>query len=261
MRVIVDRDRCEGTAICVGIDLNCSNSMTRDYVVVTADIPAEAVERAEQAIAECPCAALHRIRCACRGVDRPVRTGCCGDRAAAGLGRAEAIGLARSGATVVVNDMAQAIDASDVLDEIAAAGTNAVAVTGDVSQRATADEIISAAEDLGGLDIVVNNAGIYPRPDVVQHDRRGLGCRHRRSSARVSCRRAMPPLAEQGQGTRGVGLRAHHQHLIGGGLSGPAGQANHGAAKAGYHGADAIGESAGRYEFGRIPIVRVPVPR
>ena len=46
--------------------------------------------------------------------------------AAAGLGRAEAIGLARSGATVVVNDMVAALDASDVLDEITAAGSKAV---------------------------------------------------------------------------------------------------------------------------------------
>ena len=38
--------------------------------------------------------------------------------AAAGLGRAEALGLARLGATVVVNDIAAALDASDVIDEI-----------------------------------------------------------------------------------------------------------------------------------------------
>ena len=80
--------------------------------------------------------------------------------AAAGLGRAEAIGLARSGADVVVNDMAGALDASDVMDEIAAAGTKAVAVAGDVTLRSTADELIQTAEGLGGLDIVVNNAGI-----------------------------------------------------------------------------------------------------
>ena len=80
--------------------------------------------------------------------------------AAAGLGRAEAIGLARAGATVVVNDIAAALDASDVIDEIAAAGSKAVAVTGDISQRATADELISSADALGGLSIVVNNAGI-----------------------------------------------------------------------------------------------------
>jgi NAD(P)-dependent dehydrogenase (short-subunit alcohol dehydrogenase family) len=80
--------------------------------------------------------------------------------AAAGLGRAEALGLARLGATVVVNDIAAALDASDVIDEIGAAGSKAVAVTGDISQRATADELIGCADGLGGLDIVVNNAGI-----------------------------------------------------------------------------------------------------
>jgi NAD(P)-dependent dehydrogenase (short-subunit alcohol dehydrogenase family) len=80
--------------------------------------------------------------------------------AAAGLGRAEALGLARLGATVVVNDIATALDASDVIDEIGAAGSKAVAVTGDISQRATADELVACADGLGGLDIVVNNAGI-----------------------------------------------------------------------------------------------------
>ncbi|WP_343576278.1 3-oxoacyl-ACP reductase [Mycobacterium sp.] len=80
--------------------------------------------------------------------------------AAAGLGRAEAIGLARAGATVVVNDIAAALDASDVIDEIASAGATAVAVPGDISQRHTADELVSTADGLGGLGIVVNNAGI-----------------------------------------------------------------------------------------------------
>jgi NAD(P)-dependent dehydrogenase (short-subunit alcohol dehydrogenase family) len=84
--------------------------------------------------------------------------------AAAGLGRAEALGLARLGATVVVNDIAAALDASDVIDEITAAGavtgSKAVAVPGDISQRATADELVATADGLGGLDIVVNNAGI-----------------------------------------------------------------------------------------------------
>ncbi|WP_264000966.1 SDR family NAD(P)-dependent oxidoreductase, partial [Mycolicibacterium gadium] len=80
--------------------------------------------------------------------------------AASGLGRAEAIGLARSGATVVVNDMAKALDESDVLDEISAAGSKGVAVAGDISQRSTADELVSCADSLGGLSIVVNNAGI-----------------------------------------------------------------------------------------------------
>ncbi|SPM30307.1 NAD(P)-dependent dehydrogenase, short-chain alcohol dehydrogenase family, partial [Mycobacterium terramassiliense] len=80
--------------------------------------------------------------------------------AAAGLGRAEALGLAGLGATVVVNDIAGALDASDVIDEISATGVKAVAVAGDISERATADELVATADGLGGLDIVVNNAGI-----------------------------------------------------------------------------------------------------
>jgi NAD(P)-dependent dehydrogenase (short-subunit alcohol dehydrogenase family) len=80
--------------------------------------------------------------------------------AAAGLGRAEAIGLARAGATVVVNDIAGALDKSDVVDEITTAGSKAVAVAGDISERWTADELVETADGLGGLSIVVNNAGI-----------------------------------------------------------------------------------------------------
>lgn len=81
--------------------------------------------------------------------------------AAAGLGRAEAIGLASQGATVVVNDLAGALENSDVIDAAAAAGGKAVAVAGDISASETATEIMRVAtEDLGGLDIVVNNAGV-----------------------------------------------------------------------------------------------------
>jgi len=80
--------------------------------------------------------------------------------AAAGLGRAEAIGLARAGATIVVNDIAAALDKSDVIDEIVAAGSKAIAVAGDVSERSTADELVETADGLGGLGILVNNAGI-----------------------------------------------------------------------------------------------------
>ncbi|MBM7366036.1 3-oxoacyl-ACP reductase [Gordonia hydrophobica] len=81
--------------------------------------------------------------------------------AGAGLGRAEAIGLARDGATVIVNDLQQALDASDVVDEIAALGGRAVPVAGDIADSATATEIMRVAvEDLGGLHVVMSNAGI-----------------------------------------------------------------------------------------------------
>ncbi len=61
MRIVVDRDRCEGNAICVGIDPELFQLDEDEYVVVKADvIPEDALERAEQAIAECPRAALSR---------------------------------------------------------------------------------------------------------------------------------------------------------------------------------------------------------
>ena len=78
--------------------------------------------------------------------------------AGAGLGRAEAVALARAGARVVVNDLPGAGD--DAVDEIRALGGQAVVVPGDVSERATADAMVAAAVELGGLDIVVNNAGM-----------------------------------------------------------------------------------------------------
>lgn len=154
--------------------------------------------------------------------------------AAAGLGRAEAIGLARSGATVVVNDMAQAIDASDVLDEIAAAGTNAVAVTGDVSQRATADEIISAAEDLGGLDIVVNNAGITRDRMLfnMTDDWDAVIAVHLRGHFLLT-RNAATYWRNKAKDAGGSVYGRIINTSSEAGLSGPAGQANYGAAKAG----------------------------
>lgn len=79
--------------------------------------------------------------------------------AGAGLGRAEALALARAGAAVVVNDIGPA--AADVVDEIEALGGKAVAVRGDVGERATADALLSEAVDrFGGLHVLVNNAGV-----------------------------------------------------------------------------------------------------
>ena len=61
MRIVVDRDRCEGNAVCVGIAPDLFVLDDEDYVMVTADpIPADQEELAEQAIAECPRAALTR---------------------------------------------------------------------------------------------------------------------------------------------------------------------------------------------------------
>jgi len=79
--------------------------------------------------------------------------------AGAGLGRAEALRLAREGARVVLNDLPGGADG--VLEEIRSLGGEAALAPGDVSQRATADAMLAAAVDgFGRLDIVVNNAGM-----------------------------------------------------------------------------------------------------
>jgi len=86
-----------------------------------------------------------------------------------GLGRAHALAFAAEGANVVVNDLGVAQDGSDpsdtpaqqVVDEIVAAGGAAVASGHDVADWDAAGEMVQLAIDVfGGLDVVVNNAGI-----------------------------------------------------------------------------------------------------
>ncbi len=61
VRVIVDRDRCEGNAVCLGLAPDIFDLDDEDYAVVKTDpIPPDQEGLAEQAIAECPRAALSR---------------------------------------------------------------------------------------------------------------------------------------------------------------------------------------------------------
>ena len=61
MRVIVDRDRCEGNAVCMGIAPDIFDLDDEDYAVVKTDpISPDQEALAEQVIAECPRAALKR---------------------------------------------------------------------------------------------------------------------------------------------------------------------------------------------------------
>jgi len=156
--------------------------------------------------------------------------------AAAGLGRAEAIGLARLGATIVVNDMATALDASDVLDEIGAAGSKAVAVTGDISERATADELVETADGLGGLAIVVNNAGITRDRmlfNMSDEDWDQVIAVHLRGHFLLTRNAATYWRAKAKENQEGSIYGRIINTSSEAGLVGPVGQANYGAAKAG----------------------------
>ena len=85
-----------------------------------------------------------------------------------GIGRAHALAFAAQGARVVVNDLGVSLAGEDgadspaeqVVEEIRAAGGEAVANGSDVADFAEAGALVKTAIDsFGGLDVVVNNAG------------------------------------------------------------------------------------------------------
>ena len=78
-----------------------------------------------------------------------------------GLGRAMATGLAGAGATVVIADIDGAA-ASETAFAISNAGGRAQAVTCDITVAADCARAVAAAQALGGLHILVNNAGMGP---------------------------------------------------------------------------------------------------
>jgi NAD(P)-dependent dehydrogenase (short-subunit alcohol dehydrogenase family) len=89
--------------------------------------------------------------------------------AGGGIGRDIALAMAKNGARVVVNDIGAALDgaggsagpAQQVVDEIRAAGGEAVPNTDSVADAASAARIVECTvESFGRIDAVVNNAGI-----------------------------------------------------------------------------------------------------
>ena len=86
-----------------------------------------------------------------------------------GIGREHALEFASQGAKIVVNDLGAEVDgtgssagpAGEVVDEIRGMGAEAVANGDDVSDYEGAGRLIQTAIDtFGGLDVLVNNAGI-----------------------------------------------------------------------------------------------------
>ncbi|RZL84034.1 MAG: SDR family NAD(P)-dependent oxidoreductase, partial [Rhodococcus sp. (in: high G+C Gram-positive bacteria)] len=84
-----------------------------------------------------------------------------------GIGRAIAMKFAAEGARVVVNDLDPG-PAKETVEDIIAAGGNAIACAGSVTEEGFADRFVSTAVDtFGGLDIIVNNAG-FTWDNVIQ---------------------------------------------------------------------------------------------
>lgn len=158
--------------------------------------------------------------------------------AGGGIGRAHALLLAKEGAAVVVNDLGGARDgtgashnmADKVVEEIKAAGGNAAADYGSVSDRAQAAAMVQTAiKAFGKLDICINNAGIL-RDKSFKNMTDDLWdvvlAVHLKGTYYVT-KAAYDHMVERGQGGRIVMTSSTS------GLIGNFGQTNYGAAKAG----------------------------
>ena len=153
-----------------------------------------------------------------------------------GLGAAEAVELARSGAAgVVINDIRAGEATDQVIAEIEAAGAKAALVVGDVSERETADAMVAEAEKLGGLHVVVNNAGITRDKmlfNLTDEDFDAVVKVHLRGHFLLTRNAAAYWRAKNKETGQPVGGRIINTASEAG-LFGPPGQANCGAAKAG----------------------------
>ncbi|GCA52169.1 3-oxoacyl-[acyl-carrier-protein] reductase FabG [Sinorhizobium sp. KGO-5] len=91
--------------------------------------------------------------------------------ASRGIGAAIAARLAHDGFTVVINYAGNAAAAEEVAGKIEAAGGKALTAQADVSDPAAVRRLFDTAEEaFGGIDVLVNNAGIMPLTTIADTD-------------------------------------------------------------------------------------------
>ncbi|MBL8671653.1 MAG: SDR family oxidoreductase [Alphaproteobacteria bacterium] len=130
------------------------------------------------------------------------------------IGRAIALALAEAGAAVAVNARTSRAEAESVAAAIAAKGGRAIVLLADVTDEAAVRGLVAAAAgQLGGLDILVNNAAVRHEVGIDDLDyaawRQGLAAIL--DSAFLCSRAALPHLRASGAGTivNLGGLSAH----------------------------------------------------
>ncbi|NPC58016.1 SDR family NAD(P)-dependent oxidoreductase [Caenimonas soli] len=171
-----------------------------------------------------------------------------------GIGREIALKLAGEGARLVINDL-DAEPASQVVAEIKAAGGQAVACAGSVTDSGFADRFVATAlEVFGGIDIVVNNAG-YTWDNVVQKmtDEQWEAMLAVHLTAPFRILRAASAFIRDAARRESEAGRDVFRKVVNisstSGVYGNAGQANYAAAKAGINGlTKAMAKEWGRYK-------------
>ena len=155
------------------------------------------------------------------------------------IGRATVLRLAAHGADVVVNARTNEAEAQAVAAEARALGVRATAILADVANRKAVDAMVSEAmAELGGIDILVNNAAIRPsKPFVDVTDEEWERVRGVVLDGALYCTRAVvPSMIARGSG--------NIQFIVGdGAFSGRAERAHVSAAKMGLVG---LGRSLAR---------------
>ena len=90
-----------------------------------------------------------------------------------GIGRALALAVAREGADVGVNYLDDRAAADGVAGEVRALGRRAVVVQADVARRAEVESLVTTVvKELGPPDVLMNNAGVFPRSHFLELDER-----------------------------------------------------------------------------------------
>ena len=111
-----------------------------------------------------------------------------------GIGRAVAIAYAREGADILISYLSEDDDANETARLVEVAGRKVIVVPGDIKSEAHCNALVErAVADLGGIDILVNNAA-FQRTYAIAPPKNGMRRFEPISTRPFICRRLQSPI-------------------------------------------------------------------